>query len=195
MNVAFRRESATMKSNAVPLTTLVTCWLMICSALTPLITGGLFTSGSLVVFITLGFTPAMFKPLAKAVLFFRPRPFVLMKKRRRIWLHLNPWLGVGHPGLRDMNGYWRELTDTLRSAMKTNRNTIILSSHLLSPRRIARLLRHFHAEHYHCRTLSRPVSRTERTGLQIDTFLKEWRWYTPSMQCGILVIRKKEKRQ
>ncbi len=184
-----------MTSYAVPLATIATCWMLICSALTALITGGSFASGSLVVFITLICTPGLFNPLAKVVLFFRPRPFVLMKKRRRVWLHLNPWLAVGQPGLRDMNGYWHALIDTLRAGLATPRHTFILSSHLLSPRRTARLLRHFPAEHYRCHTLSRPVGRAERTGLQIDTFLKEWRWYAPSMHCGVLMIRKKDKRQ
>lgn len=184
-----------MKSDTVQLATIVTCWMLICSALTALITGGRFTSGSLVVFITLCCTPALFNPLAKVVLLFRPRLFVVIKKKRRLWLHLNPWLAVGQPGLREMNGYWRALTDTLRAALKTPRHTVILSSHLLSPRRIARLLRHFPAEHYRCLTLSRPIGRVEKAGLQIDTFLKEWRWYAPSMLCGVLVIRKKDKRE
>lgn len=191
MNATFLSEGTAMKSDAVPVATIVTCWMLICSALTALITRGLFTSGSLVVFITLSFTPGLFNPLAKVVFLFRARPFVLIKKRRRIWLHLNPWLAVGQPGIRDMNGYWCALTDTLRTALSTPRHTVILSSHLLSSRRTARLLRYFPAEHYRCHTLSRPVSRLERTGLQIDIFLKEWRWYSPSKQCGVLMICKK----
>src|SRR5471030_327267 len=135
------------------------------------------------------------QPPGKGCAVFQATPFVLMKKKHRVWLHLNPWLAVGQPGLRDMNGYWRALTDTLRAGLATPRHTLILSSHLLSPRRTARLLRHFPAEHYRCHTLSRPVGRAERTGLQIDTFLKEWRWYAPSMHCGVLMIRKKDKRQ
>lgn len=194
LNVAFQREETAMKSDAVPVAIIITCWMLICSALTTLITSGLFTLGSLIVFITLIGTPSLFNPLAKVVFFLRPYPFVLMKKRRRLWLHLNPWLAVGQPGIRDMKGYWHALSDTLRTAMKMPRHTIILSSHLLSPRRTTRLLRHFPAEHYRCHTLSRPIGHAERTGLQIDTFLKEWRWYTPSMQCGVLVIRKKENR-
>lgn len=58
-----------MKSDALPVATIITCWMLICSALTTLITSGLFTSGSLIVFITLTGTPALFNPLAKAVFF------------------------------------------------------------------------------------------------------------------------------
>lgn len=184
-----------MKSDNIQLTLVATGWGLICLALVAFITQRGIAPDSLVLFIPIFCTPVLFRPLAKVMLFFRPAPFVLMKKRYRVWMHLNPWLCVGQPTLSDINTYWQALTGTLSTGLASPRDTLILSSHLLSCRRIKRLVQRFPAGRYRHRTLSRPVSRAERTGLQIDTLLKEWRWYSPSGRCGVLVIRKKDKRQ
>ena len=194
MNVTFPGEGITMKSDTVQLTLFATGWGLICLILSALITRRGGAPDTLVLFAIICCTPVLFRPLAKVMLFFRPAPFVLMKNRHRVWLHLNPWLCVGQPGLSDINAYWQALTDTLRTGLASPRDTLILSSHLLSCRRTARLVQRFPTGQYRYRILSRSISRVERTGLQIDTLLKEWRWYSPSGRCGVLVIRKKDKR-
>lgn len=195
MNVAFLREGTAMKSDNAQLTLFATGWGVICLTLSAFITRRGIAPDTLVLYAIIFCTPVLFRPLAKVMFFFRPAPFVLMKKRHRVWLHLNPWICVGQPGLRDINAYWQALADTLRTGLTSPRDTLILSSHLLSCRRTARLVQRFPTGQYRYRILSRPVSRAERAGLQIDTFLKEWRWYSPSGRCGVLVIRKKDKRQ
>ncbi|WP_193588423.1 hypothetical protein [Yersinia hibernica] len=183
-----------MKSDTACLALIVVGWFFICVVITTTMTKGPLSPDRLVVLSTLFFTPALLKPLSRCMLLFRKPPFVLMKKQHRTWLHLNPWLSTGQPGLRDINRYWRALTDTLSAGLAQPEYTIILSSHLLSSRRTARLLRHFPSEQYWYHALSRPVSRAERSGLQLETLLKEWRWYSPSLYCGVLIIRKKDRR-
>jgi hypothetical protein len=129
------------------------------------------------------------------MILFRSHPFVLVKRRHRVWLHLNPWLSIGKPRLSDINQYWRALVHTLNDGLAYPGHSLILSSHLLAPRRLNRLLLQFPPELYLYRIMGRSLSRTERAGLQLDTFLKEWRWYSPSVHCGTLVIRKNEKMQ
>ncbi len=183
-----------MKSDRFLLATIASSWLLLCAAITLIITGRGITSGSLVVFGILHFSPLLLNPLSRVMLLFRRSPFVLMKKRHRVWLHLNPWLSVGQPGLRDITHFWDALIHTLSTGLASPGRSLILSSHLLSSRRLARLLRHFPPEHYQYRILGRPLGRAERSGLQLETLLKEWRWYSPSVHCGVLVIRKKDKR-
>ncbi|MCQ4095009.1 hypothetical protein NOM73_06265 [Erwinia persicina] len=181
-----------MKSDTLCLATVAAGWFFLCAALTSIITKGAISTDKLVVFGVLLLSPSLFKPLSRFIFLFRKRRFVLMKKRNRIWLHLNPWLATGRPGLREINLYWRELAGTLIFSLEAQANpTIILSSHLLSHRRTARLLYFFPDVQYQHRLLNRPVSRAERTGLQLEILLKEWRWFSPSAKRGILVIRKK----
>ncbi|MDR3431422.1 MAG: hypothetical protein P4L95_05855 [Rouxiella aceris] len=180
-----------MKSDTSMLGIIAASWIIICFVITVIITGAVITSGTFVVYCSLLFSPVLFNPLSRLMLLGRKSPFVLVKKRHRAWLHLNPWLSVGHAGLRGISDFWDALVRTLNAGLATSEHAIILSSHLLSARRMARLLRYFPKEHYRYRVLRRPLSLTERTGLQLETLLKEWRLYSPSVRGGVLVIRKK----
>ncbi|WP_267248791.1 hypothetical protein [Yersinia sp. Marseille-Q5920] len=106
-----------MKSDTACLALIVVGWFFICVVITTTMTKGPLSPDRLVVLGTLFFTPALLKPLSRCMLLFRKPPFVLMKKQHRTWLHLNPWLSTGQPGLRDINRYWRALTDTLSAGL------------------------------------------------------------------------------
>ncbi len=179
-----------MKSDTLCLATVAAGWFFLCTALTSIITKGAIGTDKLVVFGVLLLSPALFKPLSRFIFLFRKCRFVLMKKKHRTWLHLSPWLTIGQPRLCDINSYWGALIKTIISGLDTPGRTLVMSSHLLSHKRITRLLRHFPVGKYRTRILRRPVSRIERTGLQLEILLKEWRWFSPANRCGILVIRK-----
>ncbi|WP_431022168.1 hypothetical protein [Erwinia rhapontici] len=183
-----------MKSDSFCLSITAAGWFIFCGVTTTVITKGANTPDGLVVLCVLLVSPALLNLLSRLMVIFRRKQFVLMKKRHRLWLHINPWITTGKPGLCDINGYWRALTATLNSGLTSPGHTLVLASHLLSHKRIARLLKYYPAGQYQYRTLSRPVSRVERTGLQIETLLREWRWFSPAMHCGVVVIRKKHRR-
>lgn len=180
-----------MKSDFFCLTLTAAGWFIFCGVTTTVITKGAITPSGLVVLCALLVSPALLNPVSRLMVIFRRKQFVLMKKKSRLWLHLNPWITIGQPGLRDINVYWRVLTATVNSGLNSSDHTLVLASHLLSDKRIARLLRHFPAGRYHRRILSRKVSRVERTGLQLETLIREWRWFSPAIHYGVLLIRKK----
>lgn len=182
-----------MKSDFFCLAITATSWFIFCGMTTTVITKGAVNQDGLMVLCTLFFSPALFSPLSRFMLLFRKKKFVLMRKKSRMWLHLNPWITIGQPGLGDISDYWHALIEALNTGLETSRYTLVLSSHLLSHKRTARLVRCFPAGQYQFRTLRRPVSRVERTGLQVETLLREWRWFSPAMHCGVLVIRKKQR--
>ncbi|WP_456309068.1 hypothetical protein [Serratia proteamaculans] len=183
-----------MKSDSFCLAISGAGWFIFCGITTTIITKGSISPDGLVVLCTLLVSPALLNPLSRLMVLFRRKEFVLRRKRHRMWLHLNPWLITGHPSLRAINSYWRELTEILNSGLNIpGYTTLVLASHLLSHKRTTRLLRHYPVGQYQHRTLSRSVSRVERTGLQIETLLREWRWFSPAVHCGVLVIRKKHR--
>jgi len=184
-----------MKSDSFCLAITAAGWFIFCGVTTIVITKGGITPDALVVLCALLVSPALLNLLSRLMVIFRKKQFVLMKKRHRQWLHLNPWITTGQPGLSDINSYWRTLTETLNSALASHGHTLVLASHLLTHKRTSRLLRHVPSEQYRYRTLSRPISRVERTGLQIETLLREWRWFSPAMYCGVLVIRRRYQRR
>lgn len=116
--------------------------------------------------------------------------FIVYKKQRH-WLHLNPFLSTGKPGVKAMSHYWRSLVTTALLSLSSSDKSVFMSSHLLSARRMAKLKRHFPAERYLFRAIERPIPKMEQVGLQIDTFLREWRWFKPATSGGIVIVRKK----
>lgn len=184
-----------MKSVTAFIVLTATGWATLCAGLTAAITHTPVSPASGVVWGTLFLLPLLLHPLSRFITLFRKRLFVLQKKKQRRWVHLNPWISTGQPGLSDISRYWSALTDMLHTQLATSSQTLVLSSHLLSSRRITRLKRHFSAKYYQCHILSRPVGSAEHAGLVLETLLKEWRWFTPSPQCGVLLMRKRNKRQ
>ncbi len=181
-----------MKSDRVIMVFIVISWVMVCGLMATIITARPFALPSLLIQAVIGFSPLLLSPLSGLMRQFRKPVFILLKKRGRIWLHLNPWLFTGHLGLRHHRYFRQALADTLRVTLDTSPRPVFMSSHLLRPNRTARLRRHFPAGHYLFHVIERPVGRAERMGLQIETFLKEWREFTPSRYGAIVVIRKRK---
>jgi|GEM_PF-1245583 len=171
---------------------IVISWALICGVIATVITSLPLTPPSLLIQAVLFFSPLLLNPLSGLMRRFRKPVFILLKKRGRTWLHLNPWLCTGHLGLRRHRFFRQALTDLLRVTLASSPLPVFMSSHLLRPNRIARLRRHFPAGHYLFHVIERPVGRAERIGLHIETFLKEWRGFTPSRYGAIVVICKRK---
>jgi len=181
-----------MKNNIGIMALTATCWTGLCAAIATAITSSVFAPQNLFILSIIIFAPLLLKPVSCVMLQFRKPVFVLIKKRGRYWLHLNPWLSTGRPGVRRLSQFWQSLLATLRNSLKNRDFSVVMSSHLLGPNRIARLRRYFPARSYLFHVIKRPIGRTERAGLQIDTWLREWRWFTPSERGAVVVIRRRK---
>ncbi len=181
-----------MKSDRGIVVFIVTGWVVICGVIATIITARPFAPSCLLIQAVLFFSPLLLRPLSSLMRRFRKPVFILLKKRKHTWLHLNPWLCTGHLGLRRHRFFRQALTDTLRMTLDKSPLPVFMSSHLLRPNRIARLRRHFPAGHYRFHVIERPVGRAERIGLRIETFLKEWRGFAPSRYGAVVVIRKRK---
>lgn len=135
--------------------------------------------------------PLSFRPAYHLLCRIKTATFVVHKKKRQ-WLHLNPFLSTGNPGVKAINHYWHSLITTASFALSSPGDILCMSSHLLSPGRMAKLKRHFPTDSYHFHTIQRPIPKIEQIGLQVDTFLREWRWFTPAKSGGIVIIRRKK---
>jgi hypothetical protein len=189
MNTPFRRGARTMQSDKVIIVFITAGWAVLSGIMATAITSAPWTPPTLLFQTVFFFTPLLLRPLSGLMRLFRRPIFILIKKRRRTWLHLNPWLSTGHLGLQHHRLFWQALTGTLRLTINQSSLPVVMSSHLLGPNRIARLRRHFSAGYYLFHVIKRPVGPAERIGLQVDTFLKEWRWFTPSAYGAVVIIR------
>ncbi|CNL80630.1 hypothetical protein [Yersinia aldovae] len=180
-----------MKTSTAVMVFIVAGWLALCGAITASITSFFIAPENLFVLVVLFLSPFLLRPLSCLILLFRKPLFVRKKKSDRIWLHLNPWVSTGQFGIREISQFWFSLIATLKSSLAQSPQPIILSSHLLGSRRIARLRGQFPAEHYRFHAINRAVGRVESAGLQLEILIKEWRWFTPSAQGGIVVIRRR----
>jgi hypothetical protein len=178
-----------MKSDRGIVVFLIAGWMAICGVIATTITSTPFTTPSLLIQTALSFSPLLLRPLTSLMRLFRKPIFIVVKKQRRYWLHLNPWLNTGHLGLRRLSYFWQALTVTLGLTLEKSSLPVVMSSHLLGPNRIARLRHHFPAGYYLFHVIKRPIGPVERIGLQVDTFLKEWRWFTPSAIGAVVIIR------
>ncbi|NDL64232.1 hypothetical protein [Acerihabitans arboris] len=179
--------------NDTGITALTTvCWAALCAVLATTITSSFFTLQSLLILSILFLAPLLLRPVSCMMSRFRKPVFLLIKKRNRYWLHLNPWLSTGRPSLRCLSLLWQSLLATIRLSLDDSALPVVMSSHLFGPNRIARLRRYFPARHYLFHVIKRPVGRTERVGLQIDTWLREWRWFTPAERGAVVVIRRRK---
>ncbi len=193
MNAPFRlTETLDMKTNAGIMALATTCWAALCAAIATTITSSFLTPQSLVILSIIFLAPLLLRLVSCVMLRFRKPVFVLIKKRGRYWLHLNPWLSTGRPGVRRLSQFWQSLLATLRYSLDNRDFSVVMYSHLLGPNRIARLRRYFPARSYLFHVIKRPIGRIERAGLQIDTWLREWRWFTPSERGAVVVIRRRK---
>ncbi|MFA3781385.1 MULTISPECIES: hypothetical protein [Yersinia] len=181
-----------MKTNSAVMVLIVTGWLALCAVITTVITSSLIAPENLFIQLALFLSPLLLKPLSCLIFRFRKSLFVLKKKSDQIWLHLNPWACTGQPGIREITQFWLALITTLKSSVAHSSQSIIMSSHLLSSKRIARLRRQFPAEYYRFHSIKRPIGRMESIGLQLEILIKEWRWFTPVTQGAVVVIRRRK---
>jgi len=167
------------------------CWggisLLIASVITS-INSTLYMQQIAVIFFL---APLSLRPAYRLICRIKTATFVVHKKKRQS-LHLNPFLSTGKPGVKHINQYWRSLITTATLALARSDASLCLSSHLLSSGRMAKLQRHFPADKYLFRAIERPIPKLEQIGLQIDTFLREWRWFTPAKLGGIVIVRRKK---
>ncbi|CAL13479.1 putative membrane protein [Yersinia enterocolitica subsp. enterocolitica 8081] len=163
-------------------------WLMLCAIITTFITSSFIAPENLFVLVVLFLSPFLLRPLSCLMLRFRKPLFVIKKKPGCIWLHLNPWVSTRQLGVREISQFWFSLITTLKSSLAQSSQPIIMSSHLLGSKRIAKLRRHFPVKRYRFHFIKRPIGRAEHIGLQLEILIKEWRWFTPSTQGGIVVI-------
>ncbi|HDL7749467.1 TPA: hypothetical protein PXP51_001820 [Yersinia enterocolitica] len=163
-------------------------WLALCAVITAFITSSLIAPENLFIQLALFLSPFLLKPLSCLIFRFRKPLFALKKKSGRIWLHLNPWVSTHQLGVREISQFWFSLITTLKSSLAQSSQPIIMSSHLLGSKRIAKLRRHFPVKRYRFHFIKRPIGRAEHIGLQLEILIKEWRRFTPSAQGGIVVI-------
>lgn len=102
-----------------------------------------------------------------------------------IWLHLNPWVSTRQLGVREISQFWFSLITTLKSSLAQSSQPIIMSSHLLGSKRIAKLRLHFPVKRYRFHFIKRPIGRAEHIGLQLEILIKEWRRFTPSLKAAL----------
>lgn len=178
-----------MQSDKVIVVFIIAGWALLSGVMATAITSAPLAPPTLLFQTVFFFTPLLLRPLSGLMRLFRRPIFILIKKRRRTWLHLNPWLNTGHLGLWRHRHFWQVLTSTLRLTLNQSPLPVVMSSHLLGPNRIARLRRHFPAGYYFFHVIKRPIGPAERACLQLDTFLKEWRWFTPASHGAVVVIR------
>lgn len=167
---------------------IVTGWLALCAVITTFITSSFIAPENLFILVVLFLSPFLLSPLSCLILLFRKPVFVLKKKSGFIWLHLNPWVSTGQLGVREISQFWFSLITILKSSLAQSSQPIIMSSHLLGSKRIAKLRQHFPAKSYRFYIIKRPIGRAEHIGLQLEILIKEWRWFTPSAQGGVVVI-------
>ena len=190
MNNSFRLGTRMMKLDKIIVAIIAAGWvifLLILSAFStpmPLTTSWLIYMTTVILLAHL-----LIRPLTSFMMLFIGTCFLRKKKKGCYWIHLQPWLKTGHLGLRRLSCLWQELIATLRLTLIDSPRPIVMSSHLLRPNRITRLRHHFPAKHYLFHIIKRPVGRTERVGLQIVTLLNEWRWFTPSVNGAVVIIR------
>src|SRR5471030_1514309 len=148
-----------MKTNTGIMVLTTTCWAGLCAAIATAITSSFLTPQSLIILSIIFLAPLLLRPVSCVMLRFRKPVFVLIKKRGRYWLHLNPWLSTGQPGVRRLSQFWQSLLATLGLTLDNRSLPVIMSSHLLGPNRIARLRHHFPTRHYLFHVIKRPVGR------------------------------------
>ncbi|AXY34659.1 hypothetical protein [Yersinia pseudotuberculosis] len=181
-----------MRTNKAVVVFIVAGWATFCALIATAVTSFPIALENLFIQPSLFLSPLLLKPLSCLIWRFRKPVFVLKKKSGCIWLHLNPWVSTGQLGVREITEFWFSLIATLKSSLAQSPQPIIMSSHLLSSKRIARLRRQFPAEYYRFHSINRSVGHTEHIGLQLEILIKEWRWFTPSTQGGIVVIRRRQ---
>src|SRR5476651_2547342 len=148
-----------MKNNIGIMALTATCWTGLCAAIATAITSSVFAPQNLFILSIIIFAPLLLKPVSCVMLRFRKPVFVLIKKRGRYWLHLNPWLSTGRPGVRRLSQFWQSLLATLRLTLDNHSLTVVMSSHLLGPNRIARLRHHFPSRYHLFHVIKRPIGR------------------------------------
>ncbi|WP_186381444.1 hypothetical protein [Yersinia mollaretii] len=181
-----------MRTDKAVVVFIIAGWMALCAVITTFITSSFIAPENLFILIVLFLSPFLLRPLSCLIFLFRKPIFVLKKKSGCIWLHLNPWVSTGQLSVREITEFWFSLIITLKSSLAQSPQPIIMSSHLLSSKRIARLRRQFPAEYYRFHSINRVVGRTEHIGLQLEILIKEWRWFTPSTQASIVVIRRRQ---
>ena len=141
--------------------------------------------------LSLFFSPLLLRPASAVIGRFKTQAFQCNQRRNHYHVHLNPWSKTGGLTMDRLCFYWSGLM-TLTSTMLEKENaTVVMSSHLLNSWRISRLRQRFPGPDYHFHIVRRTVGTTEAIGLQIEVFLKEWRWFYPATTGAIVVIRRK----
>ncbi|MEL7631772.1 hypothetical protein AAGW04_22620 [Pectobacterium aroidearum] len=141
---------------------------------------------------SLFFSPLLFHPVSTAIGRFKTQAFQCNQRRNRYHIHLNPWSKTGGLTMERLCFYWSGLVTLTSTMLEKDNATVVMSSHLLnSSWRISRLRQRFPGSDYHFHVMRRTVGATEAIGLQIEVFLKEWRWFYPAPTGAIVVIRRK----
>ncbi|MCV9879223.1 hypothetical protein [Brenneria izbisi] len=171
------------------------CWGIACELVTIAMTDLTERPHSLVVvalFLPLFFSPLLLRPISIIISSLKTQAFQCNKRQIRYHIHLNPWAKTGGLTMHRLDFYWSGLMTITSTTLEKENAIVVMSSHLLNSWRVARLRQRFPGPDYHFHVIRRTVGVTEAIGLQIEVFLKEWRWFYPATTGSIVVIKRKK---
>lgn len=180
-----------MNRQNVTLTLITVSWTGLAGLVGRLITGeGLtFTWGVFSTLVLL--SPLAIRGIAPLLWWANPQIWTVRHRRGQIQLHLSPWLYTGNLNRRQIRHIWSALKDTLAVVLEQQPGEIVMSSHLLSPVRLAHLQALVPSTRYLTQIRCTTFAPQARTLLQLDILIREWRWFHPSYQLTTWVIKRK----
>ncbi|WP_409160625.1 hypothetical protein [Pectobacterium sp. B2J-2] len=142
--------------------------------------------------VLLFFSPLLLRPISAVIGRVKTQAFQCNQKHSRCHIHLNSWSKTGGLTMPRLYFYWSGLITLTSKTLEKENATVVMSSHLLNPWRVARLHQRFPWPGYHFHVIRRTVGAAEAISLKIEVFLKEWRWFSPATSGAIVVIKKKK---
>lgn len=121
------------------------------------------------------------------------RPCILShhKRKSRTFVHLSPDQPTVSITSERVVWFWEGVLDSMTEALRRNENTVVIASHLLTPKRIKRIRKHLQPGFYRTHVLHVPFTPGARAVMQLEILLSQWRWRVPSRTVWpVLVIRK-----
>ncbi len=149
--------------------------------------------GFYLVWVLLFCLPFLLRPVAWAERQFSPKMTLIRCRRHRAWVHLAPWQPTTNLTPERVYHFWQDVNVSTWQTLK-KRQTVIISSHLLTAIRARRLLL-FIVESgltVQSRTYHIPFTPAKRALMQLEILFRQWRWRTYfRTDWPVLVLRQK----
>lgn len=170
---------------------IILCWGLISYGLSTLITG--YQDGTVYIWELVLMSPFSLRVVNWIQRRLVNQPCILShhSRKSRIFVHLSPNQPTVSISSGRVSWFWKGVLDSVAEALRGNKQTVVVASHLLTPYRIKRIRRHLQPGCYRIHVMHVPFTPAARAVMQLEILLAQWRWRVPSRTVwSVLVIRK-----